>query len=226
MQVSLNFFRTASVCALVYALVTIVSAWLMSQIPEPATFDETIALRDNTFNLLRSWATFLSFFFVIVAFWGVAVMKLKSSFELAILGFTFCLIFALIEMLYRSVELLAVNGGWAARYVSETDEVVRTALRVNISAFGDITFALYFVILAAFMIGSFCYSLATWKGVGLEKLVSIVFLLNTVRLLLRLMQMYGTQSWLAGLNSLIYAPIVVSLFIAIGVWLWRDKQVA
>jgi hypothetical protein len=48
-----------------------------------------------------------------------------------------------------------------------------------------------------------------------------MFALNAARLLLRLIGVYGGQAWLEPVNSAIYPPIVVVLFVVNGVWLWR-----
>jgi hypothetical protein len=48
-----------------------------------------------------------------------------------------------------------------------------------------------------------------------------MFAVNAARLLLRLIGIYAAQSWLEPVNSAIYPPIVVVLFVVVGVWLWR-----
>jgi hypothetical protein len=50
-----------------------------------------------------------------------------------------------------------------------------------------------------------------------------MFAVNAVRLPSRLIERYAGRTWLEPVNSAIYPPIVVVLFVVNGVWLWRAE---
>lgn len=223
MQTNINLLRAASVCAFIFALAMTFAVLSRLHTPDPRTLDEAVALSSNVVFNLRTWSQFLSFFFIMIAFWGVAVKKLETSFGLVIIGFVFCAVFVLLELFTRSIDLFVAGGSLATTYASETNDLAKTALRINFDLVNSGIFALYFPLLTAHMLGSCFFGLATWKGVGLEKFVSVLFLINALRLSLRLMQMYGSQSWLAGVNRWTYV-VLIFLFSSLGVWLWDKKK--
>jgi len=219
----LRVYRVAAVCSLVFAAVMLLQEWLFRLIPTATTREHAFAIEISPINRAHAWTVFLSFFCVVVAYSAIAAKRFERSPALSGLGGVFCFLFTLVELLYRSIELFAVNGRWIPKYLGETDVETKALLGAQIGAFGDIVFALYFVLLSAHLIGSVAYSMVTWSGKGMERLVSILFAINGSRLLLRLIGGYAGQAWLEGINRAIYSPIVVILFVVVGVWLWRDE---
>ncbi len=213
------FFTVAALCAIVYALITVLNGWLHARAPKPSSFEETVALRENRWIVIRSWVVLLSMFFVLVAFGGIAARLFAKSPALAGLGFCFSFIFVFTEMLFRSVGIFAVRRVWMAQYAQETDDNAKTALRVLIASFNSIVGALYFVLMSSFMLGSLLFGIAAWSETLFDKLASVALFLNTFRLFLRLLEMHGNQKWLAALNHRVYVPIVTMVYLIIGVWL-------
>jgi hypothetical protein len=214
------FFTVASVCAMVYALVTPLNVWLLERIPRPHSFDDRVALRDNRWAIARRRLVLLSMFFVIVAFGGIAARVYAKSPALAVFGFCFGFLFVLTELLWRSLDLFAVQRVWMTQYAHETDVAAKTALRVLITSFHSGVGALYFVLQAGHTLASLLFGMAVWSGVLLDRVTSAVLFINALRLVLRLTEMHGNQKWLATFNHRVYAPVVTAVYAIIGVWLW------
>ena len=213
------FFTMAALCAIVYALITVLNIWLYARAPQASSFEETVALRENRWIVIRSWVVLLSMFFALVALGGIAARLFTRSPALAGLGFCFSFIFAFTEMLFRSVGIFAVRRVWMAQYVQETDDDAKTALRVLITSFNSAVEALYFVLMSGHLLGSLLFGIAAWSETPLDKLTSVALLLNALRLFLRLLEMHGNQKWLAALNYRVYAPVVTMVYLIIGVWI-------
>ena len=214
------FITIASVCAIVYALITPLNWWLFRRTPRAHSFDAMIALRDNRWAVARRWVVLLSMFFVIVAFGGIAARMYAKAPALAVFGFCSGFLFVLTEMLWRSLDLFAVQRVWMAQYAHETDVAVTTALQVLINSFYSGVDALYFVLQVGHALASLLFGIAIWSGVLLDQAISAALFVNVLRLILRLLEMQGNQRWLATFNHRVYAPVVTVTYAIIGVWLW------
>ncbi|NIM96059.1 MAG: hypothetical protein GTO18_20350 [Anaerolineales bacterium] len=214
------FFTIASVCAIVYALITPLNIWLLERVPRVHSFDDRIALRDNRWAIARRWLVLLSMFFIIVAFGGIAARVYAKSPALAVFGFCSGFLFVLTELLWRSLDLFAVQRVWMAQYAHETDVATKTALRVLITSFHSGVESLYFVLMAGHTLASLLFGIAVWSGVLLDRVTSAALFVNALRLVLRLVEMHGNQRWLATFNRRVYAPAVTAIYAIIGVWLW------
>jgi hypothetical protein len=219
MQTDTRLLKAASASAIIFAIVLALAVLSRFHTPDPRTLDQSVAISSNVIFRLRNWLQFLSFFFVLIAFWGIAIKKLEVSRALVGLGFVFATLFVFLELFTRSIDLF-VTSTLVETYAATTSDVVKTALTLDFDLLNRATFAIYFPLLATHMFGSACFALAALGGNRLEKTLSIFFFLNALRLVLRLMQLYGNQRWLAGVNRWTYVVLIL-LFVAIGVWL-RD----
>ena len=94
MPVSASFFIVASLCAVGYALITVVSAWMLSRTHQAyTTLENAVAFRDDRHVIVRHWLVLVSFFFTLVAYAGIAARVVARTPMLALLGFCFHLIF-------------------------------------------------------------------------------------------------------------------------------------
>ena len=216
-----SFFVIASLCAMAYALITVVSAWLLSQIHQAyTTFENVVAFRGDRRAIARHWLVLFSFFFSLVAYAGIAARVLAKAPALALLGFCFHFIFVITELLWRSIDLFALRPVWLAQYAQEVDEVAKTAWRVLVDGFVSSMRALYFVLMSGSLLGSLLYGIATWSEAPLDRLISVALFVNTLWLLLGMAERFGNQKRLATFNRRIHTPLITALYALIGVWLW------
>lgn len=221
-----SFFKAASIGAFVYAAAMLLQEILLTYAPYPTTLDAQMIMRVGTLDKFRGGAILLAFIFVILAFLGVTLTKISIKPARSITGFVFCLIFVIVELCYRAVEIFTVNRKWVVAYFNESNDAIKQALLNKVTTFEDVTTGLYFIIITTHFIGSTLYGCITWKSRGLEKVVSILFFLNSIRLFIRLIGEYGNNPFFNGISDYIYAPIVISLYGILGLWLWRYKASA
>jgi len=205
------FLVVSASCALIYALSTVVAERLRSPLPPAHTFEEMLELASNRSFLALCWVVLLSMFFVLAAYVGIAVIAWRVSPPLALLGMLFCTFFVLTELLYRSVELFAVIQVWIPSYQRKPDE----ALRLMITGFDEVVNALYFVLLMGHGLGSALLGFTVWPLGGWARLAALALLLNALRISLRILEMHVGWHRLSTFNARIYAPLVVSTFLAL-----------
>lgn len=205
------FLIVSASCALIYALSTVIAQRLRSDLPPTHTFEEMLESVSNASFLALCWVTLLSMFFVLVAYVGIAVIAWRVSPPFAVLGMLFCTFFVLTELLYRSVELFAVIRVWFPNYQRKPDE----ALRLMITGFDEVVNALYFVLLMGHGLGSAVLGLTVCLLGGWALLAALALLLNALRISLRILEMHLGWHRLSTFNARIYAPLVVSIFLAL-----------
>lgn len=216
-----SFFVIASLCAFVDAVITVVSAWLLSQVHQAYTsLENVVAFRDDRRVIVRHWLVLFSFFFSLVAYAGIAARVLARAPALALLGFCFHLIFVITELLWRSVDLFALRPVWLAQYAQEVDEVAKTAWRVLVDGFVSSMRALSFVLISGSLLGSLLCGIAVWSEAPLDRWVSVALFVDALRLFLSMAERFGKQKRLAAFNRRIHTPLIVALYALIGVWLW------
>lgn len=225
MNFSTNFFKTTSVCAIIAGILVLILWLLQFAYAAPATLEDEIALQDNAVYTTSAWFHLAALFFALVALWGAAAMKMDSAAGLATTGFIFVLFDFLPGAVMNSMGIFTFNYNWAARYAAEeTAADVKSMLMTNMSGFYDAYGGIIFVGLVSFLIASFLYGLATARGAGIEKVVSLFFFLIFISLLLLAVGMYGAQTWLTELVRWIVPLIWAALLFLIGAWLWKGKE--
>lgn len=226
MKFSNKFFRTVAVCAIITGVLFVVYWLLQFGYTAPKSAEQAIALIGNALFTWVQWIDFIVAFFVIVALWGVAGKRFSASTGLVGTGFIFFIIYFIPALILSSMSIFTFNYGWARSYIKETDEAVKSMLMTNMSGFFHWFPAFIFVALIGYLVGSFLYGMATWKGAGIEKLVSIFFFIVFIGHLLWAIGFYGSLDWLASIMEWILLPIVAIQMFLIGAWLWKDETAA
>jgi hypothetical protein len=211
----------AALCAFAYAVVTLISGWLLRRVPEAETIDEIIAVSNKPADLAQNWVVLLSMFPGFIAYFGAADLVWRGSPPLAVLGFVFCTIFILTELLYRSVELFTVKRVWMPRYTQEGDATLKTM----IIGFYDVVGALYFVLLSGHLLGSALLGAGLLLVGGWAVIAAVALFINALRLLLRILEMHMGQRWLARFNNGIYMWLVFLIFGALGIGLALESDI-
>jgi hypothetical protein len=220
MIINEGFGTVASICAFTYAIITVISSWLHSQTKEAfTTLENVIAMRDDPRVKARLWIVLLSFFFVLVAYAGVAVRVLARSPGLALAGFSFCLIFVIVELLWRSVDMFAVRRMWLPQLVEEKDEGKRAAVETLLMGFGACRVALYFVLMTSCALGTLSLGVGIWSGKIFDIVVSIVLFVNALRLFSCVLEMHGGKKKLSIANEKMHTVAVPIIYLVIGLWL-------
>jgi hypothetical protein len=215
-----SFYLVASICAFTYAIITVISSWLHAQTKIAfTTLENVMAMRNDTRVNVRLWIVLLSFFIVLMAYAGVAARVATRSPGLALIGFSFCFIFVITELLWRSVDMFALRRVWLPQLAEEKDEGKKGALEILLMGFGTCRVALYFVLMTSCGLGTLSFGIGSWSENILDIIVSIVLFTNTVRLFLRVFEMHGGKKQLSKVNNKIYAPVVTVTYIVIGIWL-------
>jgi len=143
---------------------------------------ERAALRVNPLNVARLWLVFLSFFLLPLFVVAVAATVRDGRRPLATAGAVFFLIFILVELLYRSVELIAVSGIWVPTLLPEADPVRRLVLESQVAAFDQTVHAWYFVLMGGQLMGSVSFAAAVFERSAWNVVVAGMFGLNAARL--------------------------------------------
>jgi hypothetical protein len=213
--------RLGAAAAAAYVAVQLIQRWILMELPVAATAAERAALRVDPLNRTRLWLVFLSFFLLPVFVSAVVANVREERRPLASAGGVFFLIFILVELLYRSVELFAVVGTWVPTLLSEADPMRRLVLDAQITAFDQSVRAWYFVLMGCQLLGSLVLAAAVFERSAWNVLVAGMFGVNAARLLLRLLENYAGMTWLQPANTTIYTPAVSLFFLSVGSWLWR-----
>ena len=223
MKFDATFFKIASVCAIISSITTFLLWFLPFGYSQPSNLDERIALHTNPFYMGRLWVNFAHIYFALIAYWAVVAKKSSESAGFVSLGFIFFLIWGITELMGVSVLIFALNYEWRKTLASQPDEAARTMLLTNINAFNDVWNALFFLLLIAFLLGTLFYGLALWKGKGLERILSICFLLAVPLTLFIIADGYGGLTWFSLLVTWIYPALQPISRFLLGVWLWKNS---
>lgn len=220
MNFSVHFFRSVAISSILSALTTLLLMLLPRFYQAPASFEEGIALRFNSWYFAGQCIYFVHPFLVITAAWGVVARKWRTSTGSVTLGFLFFVLWAFTEAAQQALSLWANNFAWREGYATASDETMKLIFRTHIIGFGAIWDALFFLLLTGFFLSNVLFGIATMQGKGLERIVSICFFMGAFLTLLSLLGNYG------GLTSLSYGmrwlyPFVQPLArLIIGIWLW------
>lgn len=220
MRFSATFFRVAAVCALLSAITTFGVHLLPLLVPPPVTFEDQIALAVNPAYVFRLWWVLAHILLVLFSMWGFAGAKLPASAGPVGFGLFGFLLFSMAELVRTSLALNAVNA-WRALYASGSDETARAMLRENLLSWPQVGNALFFLLILGFFLGNLCFGIATWRGRGLEKTVSVALLVWSAISLAGFASEYGGQAWLELPEwvAVTYQPAARTL---VALWLWRE----
>ncbi len=218
---NVSFIKAAAVCAILSGLTTFAVHLVPLAWAGATTFDQLVALRLNPLYLARLWMVYLHLFFVVTSMVGIALIKSRASAGLVVVALIGYVLFAFTESTRISLALFAVNASWRAAYATSSDEAIRSAMRTLLLGWPGINDALFVLFVLGFSTGNLFYSIATWKSVGLEKIVSIALLIWAAVGFYGIAGGYAGASWLWRLPEWLDYTFQPAVRFLIGLWLWR-----
>jgi hypothetical protein len=201
-----TILRLAGVAAMMTAATTFL-LWLLPKLyVSPTNFTERTALATNTFYLARQWVNLLHIPLALTAYFGLAYKLGKREFPKVALGMMWFLIWGIVEMTGIAGIIFVVNNNWRIRYSSAPDSL-KAVLQGNIENYYAIWDAMFFVLLICFLLGTIFFGWATWKGQGLEKVLSYLFWLAAPLTVLIILSGYFNFTWGEAIIAIVY-PIL------------------
>jgi hypothetical protein len=169
-----NFIRFAAVCGFITVFTTL---GLHLFFPAYATdFEDRLLLHSNSVYFFNRWWIIIHCLLALIAMSGFAVFLYKRSPGFIMLGYTFFCTFAIAEVLRQMLVLFYLNG-LRVKYLAETDEAVKSILKVSLDNFGLLSNAVFGLFILAFGLGNLFYGLSIWKEKGLGKVLSIMLII-------------------------------------------------
>jgi hypothetical protein len=216
-----SFMRVASICAFLTVLTTIGVHWLPRLWENATTFDAQVQLRHNAIYVGQRWMVLAHCALVVISMAPVALLLTGTARLIAMFGFGSYVMFAFVEMLRTSLSIFAVNRAWRSGYEQASDDAARATFWSAIESFSGVNDALFFLFLAAFTVGLFCYGFALLHMHGFDRQIAFLFLLWA------LLNLPGLIAFAAGKDSIgapfewvgAYFQPVARLVIA--GWLWN-----
>jgi hypothetical protein len=220
-RVSTAFIKVASICAMVTALTTIAVHWLPDLWSDATTFESRVQLRHNAIYMGRLWIVLIHCVLVVISMAAIACLLSGRAWLIAMFGFGSFVMFAFVEILRTSLSIFAVNRTWRTGYETSSDDMRRQTFRDALDTFAGVNDALFFVFLAAFTAGLFCYGFALLLRNGIDQGVGLLFLLWGVLNLPALVgAIAGNEALDKGFDWVgrYFQPAVRLL---LGLWLWN-----
>ena len=215
-----KFLKTAGICAVLTAITTFL-LWLLPKFyGDVSTESDKIMLSINPFYMSRLWINFIHVFLALVGYLGAAVIIFQQSRGLALSGFMWFLLWGFTELLGLSVLIFAVNGSWRRDYMG-ANEAEQVMLKQNIDLFMQIWDSMFFLLLVFFLLGTLFYGLAIWRSQGLEKLLSLLFLLGVPLTIFITVSGYGGPVWPGLVAGWIYPVLQPFSRFVLGIWIWK-----
>ena len=206
---------------------TVLTTFLLWLLPKFYTISgqtvEDLTLASDPFYMTRLWINFFHIPLALAAYFGFVYSLRKRELAKVGLGMIWFLIWGLVEMLGVSGLILMVNNTWRKAYATSSAQA-QEVLQLQIEHYLSLWDSMFFVLLAAFMLGTACFGWATWKGRGLEKILSYLFWLAVPLTLLIILSRYAGQTWAGAIVAILYPllqPISRGL---LGTYLWKNAK--
>lgn len=193
----------AGCCAILTSFTTFL-LWLLPKLYEtPASFLEGAQLANNVYYQSRLWVNFMHIPLALIAYWGLAHKLRSRELPKVTLGMIWFSIWGTVEMVGLSGIIFAVNKNWRTNYLTASDST-KKLLEQNVENYFALWDGMFFVLLIAFLLGTSFFGWATWKGKGLEKILSYLFWLAVPLTLLIIISGYFGFSQGDGLIEIFY----------------------
>lgn len=169
-----NFIRFAAICCFLSVITTL---GIHLFFPDaPTGFEERARLHNNTMYLLNRWWIIIHCLLALIAMWGVFLVQYKKSPGFSGLGFLFFGVFAITEIARQLLVLFYLNP-LRVKYLAETNEAVKTILKLEIENFSLLGTSMFGLFVLAFGLGNLCYGLSLFKEKGFSKVLSWLLIL-------------------------------------------------
>jgi hypothetical protein len=220
-RVSPVFVKVASVCAILTALTTVAVHWLPDLWSNATTFESQVQLRHSTIYMGRLWIVLVHCVLVVISMAAIPCLLSGGARLVALFGLGSYAMFAFVEMLRTSLAIFAVNRAWRAGYETSNGDVRRETFRDALDTFAGVNETLFFLFLAAFTVGLFCYGSALLLRSGIDQAVGFLFLLWGVLNLPDLVSAIAENEALDKGFDWVGRYFQPAARLLIGAWLWR-----
>lgn len=219
-----GFFRAAAVLAILAALGVLVAQLGLTGYAAPRAAEETVLLYVDPIFRAQAWVVLVQVFVMFLVLWATTVKAWRMAPAFVFTAFLFVLLWQVLEILPRSIELFALSYGWAPDYLASEDPTRRSSLLEMMRGTGTVVGALGSSRRTLWMLAHLTFGVTLWRGPRLTRAIGFLFLLNAVRLLLRLTGEATGWSWPGTLSGGLagFVVTIVPLFVLIGWWLWRE----
>lgn len=224
MSVSPRFFRVSAAVSLLAALGVLVAQFALTGYPSPASREQVAQLYVHPTFRAQQWVILVQVFFMFLALWACTLKARRVAPGLLLTGFLFFVFWQVLELLPRSVELFAISYSWAPQLVASQNPAEQAELLTAMERTGELLGAAGYARRAVWALGHLTFGLAFWRGAGVMKAMSAFFLLNALRLLLRMAGEATGLSWMSSLSGGLvgFVAAMVPLFLLMAWWLWRE----
>lgn len=206
---------------------TVLTTFLLWLLPKFYTVSgqtvSDISLATDPFYMTRLWVNFLHIPLALTAYFGFVYSLRKRELAKVGLGMIWFLIWGLIELLGVSGLILMVNNTWRKAYHSASGQA-QELLQLQIDYYLSFWDSMFFVLLVAFLLGTACFGWATWKGRGLEKILSYLFWLAVPLTLLVIFSRYLGLTWAGSLVAIVYPVLQPISRGLLGTYLWKNAK--
>lgn len=226
MTVGPRFFRLTGAASVLAAVAVVVAQLALTGYPSPTTPEESVRLYTNPIFRAQGWVIFAQVFLMFLALWGCTLKAYPRAPALILTGFLFFIFWQLLEILPRSVEMSAMSYVWAPEFLDTQDPQAREGVVSAMRQTGTVLAGIGMGRRIVWALGHLMFGLAFWNGTRIMRLMGLFFLLNFLRLSIRMAGEATGWSWLSGLagGTLGFVIAVVPLFALMGWWLWREPE--
>ncbi|MFB3388345.1 hypothetical protein [Flavobacterium sp. LAR06] len=214
----------AAVVAIIYILVQTFQWWVFAKVPETGNVITDFLNGGNKLNIYRSWLMLLSMFGLLYLFFTICFDDFRQDKGWRILAFSGFFIFCLLELFIRSIELFFVQGYLVDTYAT-ANSADREPIIKTVTSLQQVWWALYFPLGLSQLLGSIILAGLYLKSMGIDRLIKVVFIINSCRLFLRMLDSYLDINILGIstlLNNELYLPLVIIMFGLKAVWLVKS----
>ncbi len=221
-----KFFRLAAAASLLATLGVLVAQFGLTGYPTPASPEETIRLYTHPVFRAQGWVIFAQVFLMFLALWGCTLKMARRAPALILTGFLFFVFWQVLEIIPRSIELSAMSYVWGPEFVETQDAAVRDRLLSTMRGTGTALAGIGVGRRVVWALGHLVFGLAFWSGTRLMRLLGLFFLLNFLRLAVRMGGEMTDWAWLFRLTGgdLGFVLAMVPLFALLAWWLWTEPR--
>jgi hypothetical protein len=219
MHFSPAFYRVGGACSLLSALTTLLLIFLPRWFSPADDFTGRMARVEDPLYQLRAWVYLVHPFLVFTAALGVAMRLRRQVAALAIPGLLGFALWAATEAGQQALTLIAFDR-WRRAYLAG-DPIVRSRMELHTALYDGLWDAMFFLLLLGFLIGNVMYALAMWRGQGLARALSLLYLAAAMLALFGIAGELGVSVLPSALGFWLYPAIQPLARTLIGVWLWR-----
>lgn len=222
MSFSSSFYKTIAVCAAISGLLFVIMWILGLTFVPPINTEGMMTLTENAVYPWYLLSHTIGIFFLLATFLGITAKKLDKATGLAVSGFVFTFAYFLLQLVSNGIKFkflyeAAVSGD---KYKYINVDLKPYHLENLHGLIGVFSPACMLCALVALLL----YGFATWRGKGLERIVSIFFLLGFISLALYAIGYVFMIPWLFNQMSwTCWLGYGIGMFIAT-LWLRKAEQ--